>query len=399
MAVQDQNLDQFLGLRNTLRPNRQPFGALSEAIDVVIDDNGGIQTRDGYSLRKSHTAIKSAYANPKGDKLFILDNGSLIARHLDGTEVTLATLGDSYLNWAEFEDKIFLAGDQSIAVVEGRYKFYDLQFPAPGQPVVTIIDGSLSSGQYQVATVLRDAVTGREGTASVVAVVDVINTGALSIDVGPNVAGYEYDVYVSPPDSEYLYLVASVPSGVAVFGNLFEHYARELDPRQINSSTPPKDISAIAAHDAQLFVAQYDQPSDTSYVFWSEPYWYWMFKKYQNFVAIPNEITGMQSVADGVLIATNRAIWLLSDDDALRQLADYGAPKGIPIAVDSDGNTVVWTNKGLGAYAGGQFENLYESKLSVPPGSQCFVSIIDHDGSKEAVVIVDQGGTAFNPYS
>lgn len=114
-------IDQFLGLRNTERPARLPAGALVQAVNVDIDDTGGIARRRGYASSASFTNITAAYATRDEQSLYVVDAGSLkrvITLSPLVTELIATGIPGGELDWAEAGNLVMYAG-AAQGVIDG----------------------------------------------------------------------------------------------------------------------------------------------------------------------------------------------------------------------------------------------------------------------------------------
>jgi len=388
-------IDEFRGIRNTVRPERQPFGALAEATNIVIDETSTLERRDGYVESGGFTDLTAAYATYDGRRLFLVDNGGLHVRNATGFSGSLGTVGTEPLYWAEWGDTVYYAGATQAGQIERGVDHRGLRVPIPSAVNVTTQTGVLSAGQYQVTAVYRNTTTGIEGAAGPFMTVLVDEGSALRIEAPTAPSGYTTDVYVSPPDAQELYFVGTLDGGVIVFNDSFEHYAKPLSIEQVNGASIPTGVVALAAQEAKLFAAIYDSSQDTSFVFWSRPYWPWIFNLKEDFFPVPFQVTGMMGTPEGVIVGTRREIYLYNDGQ-LKQLADYGMPPGYPIARDKDGVVAMWTERGVVTFP--SFTNQFESKLSVPPGSFCSTALVNRKGQTYAMVMTNLDGVPFNAY-
>jgi hypothetical protein len=392
-----QAIRQFLGLRNVVRPERQPLGALAEADNVFLDDTGTVERRFGYAQSLPLSGVTDAYGHKSFRYAIVVANGS-IYRVDDALGQTLLGTGytDGVYQWAQVEDRIFFAGATEAGMILRGQSLLPLRWPDTPPPVVTEVNGGLSAGQYQFAQVYRHAETGMEGPASTPFAVDVGEDCAFLIQSDPP-TGYEADIYVTAADDTTFRFLAS---GESVFYNVAAtQLGAALDPEQLNASPlPTAPINAIEIHESSLYIAIYDQSANTSFIWPSAPYWYQLVNPDDDGLAINGKVLGMLSTPQGLLIGSDVGIWIRTPDDGMVRLADYGVVPGRPFARNAEGDIAVWTKRGLATVTAEGFRNRFEGKLSVAPGSSCSVALVDFDGSKQSIVLTDSGGTAFNPY-
>ena len=165
-----QNIDSFLGLRNREQPRRMQPGSLTVAENVDIDDLGGVIKRQGYSLSLTSTKITSSFSTQDERRLFVIDNGDLKIIQEDFSAIVLLSgFSDDYVWWLEVADFIIMSTGH---IIDKDNNVVIFRIPNPVQPNVSIVNGDLRKGQYQIVCTHVD-VLGREGGASDVIVVDV----------------------------------------------------------------------------------------------------------------------------------------------------------------------------------------------------------------------------------
>lgn len=388
--------ERLLGLRNAQRPERQPFGAMAVATNVVADNTGTLERRDGYSLALAATNITDAYAHQSGQYGLVVADGRLLSISQDLVASDLGAVAEQRYQWAQHEDRVAFAGYEDSGLVQGGRVLAPLRIPHASFAAAAT-SGSLPAGAYQVTAALRHAATGVEGPAAPSATVDVREHGGIHVAVDVP-AGYEADVYVTEADGT---VERYVGSGRAVYYR-DEALGAPLTGAQAGAHPLPYGITALCFHEASLWAAIHDKPSNTAFLLQSEPWWPQLFRPAEEGFALPGEVLGMASTAEGLLAATDRAIWLRDRDGNLQLLADYGVVPGRPFAKDQDGNTAIWTKRGMCLFP--PFRNLYQAeagawKLSVPPGHSASASLVNHKGLALAVALTDGGGTAFAQYS
>ncbi|MDD5369959.1 MAG: hypothetical protein PHQ40_12800 [Anaerolineaceae bacterium] len=396
-TLEEPSIDKLMGIRNTLRPERQPPGALSAATNFIIDDTGTLERREGYAETGSFTNLTAAYATKNGKRLFLVDNGYLIARNVGMQDIVLAHIGvHDPLTWAEFGDQVFYSSftPEVIGMIENGDTHMNLRFPDPSPLSAELLEGSLPAGQYQITAVYRDSAE-RQGPASNWVNLQASDNVSIRVILPACPDGYIADIYISPPDGPEVFLVGSTSGTLFQFDGSFENYAFPLGVEQTNCRSTPSWRVAIAAYNTRLYLATYLQQNDTSHIFISLPWWPWMYDISKDFFSVPHRVMGMLGTPDGILIGTERHIWLYTDDKMI-QLANYGMPEGYPIYQDGDGIISFWTERGVHTFP--PFKNLNEDKYSVPPGSSCYTAIINRHGMKQALVLTNTDGTAYNAY-
>ena len=383
------------GLRNRARPERLEPGSLVFADNVDCDDSQTLERRDGYALALGLDECTSAYATRDGERLFLVEAGTLVSLDSTLTRTVLATgLVDSVLLWAEAAPYVYYAGAQDAGMIVGGVEHRPLRVPAPQAPALQVTAGDLPAGQYQATCVWRDWVTGMESAAPVPAVMEVMEGQGLSI-TAPTWPGMETLIYVSEPNGDRLFLLCNSAS-VIVSGTDLLTLAHPLHDEQIAMNPLPENVSALAWHEGRLWAATQDAGSPVSAVWFSQPFWPSMFDLAADYILVDGTVVGMASSPAGLLIATQKALWLYTPEDTLQQLTHYGAVPGYPITQDRNGLHYIWTAKGLLSFP--PLTPLTEGKVFVRPGTVCSTAMVERRGRQQVVVLTDGGGSAFNSY-
>ena len=107
------NIRKFLGLHNRERPVRLPDGALTQAINVNVDNNGGIETRRGYVAIPGLTNITAMYSPRNGEALYVVSNGQLkrvVSLQPLVTDLMVSGISANPVWWAEAGSIVFANG-------------------------------------------------------------------------------------------------------------------------------------------------------------------------------------------------------------------------------------------------------------------------------------------------
>lgn len=389
------HMNGLAGLRNRLRPERLEPGALVVADNVDCDDSQTLERRDGYGLALALDNCQSAYATRDGERLFLVEDGTLVSLDSTLTRTVLAEgLTDTFLHWAEAPPYVYYAGARDAGVIVGGLAHRPLRIPAPDAPGVEVTAGDLPAGQYQVTCVWRDEVSGVESAAPVPAVIDLADDQGLSI-TAPSAPGYETLIYVTEPNGTQLYLAATSTQLTLSAVDLLR-LAHPLHAEQLAMNPLPADVMALAWHEGRLWAATQDPGAVVSAVWFSQPFWPSQFDLAADFILVDGTVLGMASSPAGLLIATQKALWLYTPEETLQQLTHYGAVPGYPITQDRNGLHYIWTAKGLLSFP--PLTPLTEGKVFVKPGTACSTAVVERRGRQQVVVLTDGGGAAFNPY-
>ena len=371
-------INSFLGIRNLAQSRRQPKGALQLAVNLDVDDEGGLIIRSGYSLTMAGTNIVSAYAMRDKSCAYIIDNGSLyrvveasggLSKQLLGTVPNV----DTY--FCEVGNKLFL----STGYIVDNTSLLSWVVNPPFIPIVTIGQGNLLAGNYRVAltTVTAD---GRESGSS--------NTYSFSVPGGSgisiaNAAGC--NVYITPENGDVMYFAGYAVSQISDVSGLNYPMPQAL----WNGYSLPSNVGPIAYYDSCLYFSKYDTVKNISVIAWSSPFFPHVFQLSKDRFTLPGQVR-MMEVQDGVLIiGTNKEIYAW-DGTSLVKLALYGVPFG-KVATHTRENKLFFQSvKGVCTIP---FQNLTEEKLSMPYGNYCSTSLLNINGGEIFVTFTDGSGT------
>lgn len=388
-------LDKLSGLRNALRPERLPPGSLTQANNVDSDDSGTVERRDGYAQSMALTNCQAAYATVAGDRLFLVEDGALYSCDSDLSKSKLADgITDLTLAWCEAPPMVFYAGTRDAGVILRGLEYRSLRLPSLGTPAVVAVAGNLYPGQYQVTYILVDKTTLQETAAPPAAVIELVESQGLHVNA-PILDGYETMIYLSEPNGDRLYY-AGTGSGVFTDPTALIDLAHPLHDEQYAMNNLPENVTALAWHEGRLFAAT-AMPEDAQSVVWfSQPFWPTMYNLAADYFLVDGAVCALASTQAGLLIGTEKALWLYTPDEALQRLTQFGVVPGYPISQDRDGLHYVWTVKGL--YSFPPLTPITEGKAYVAPGRVCSTAVVERRGRKQVIALTDGGGDAFNPY-
>jgi len=390
-------VDEFLGIRNTGQTKTRPVGSMETAENINLHGIGeegaalSIEGRDGYALSQSFTDIQAAYQTQDEQRLFIIDNGTLKYVNSDLTTVSIKSgFNSDPVYFTEAGNQIFYSGN--IKGVVKEYTAYDY-IPQPPVPAVTAIDGDLYEGRYMVTATYTRA-DGAEGGAPPAYVLNVSANSALVIEaVAPD--GYDVNIYVSSANGSDLYWIYTGGSATIQWDDI-NSLSYTLDREQYQKEPLPDSCTVIEFHEGKIWAADYSIDDDITAVRFSRPFFWHLYDCYCDYIAVPGKVLMLESVPSGIVIGTDREIYVYTVEEALVKLADYGVVEGYPASTMDDGNTIFWTKRGV-CFAL-PFRNLTEEKVSLSPGNKCSTSIIRDDGEERFVILTDGIGTADNEY-
>ena len=317
----------FTGLNNRLPSERMQPAELTQAVNVDIDDSGGVLTRQGYSQAISGQC-HSLWA--QDDICLCVINGELNLIQQDLKPVPLGVTGlllGSPLSYARLNGVVYWTnGTQTGAVQNGVARSWGLAIPP--LPKANLVDGSLPPGTYGfVATYLRN--DGQESGAGNIGTI-VAPTGQTygiqwSVQAPGDPTVMAIRIYMTVTNGEELYLAAEIP-----VGTLTAEYTGDTSDLTVEAWTlfkgPPPAGSQIAEFNGRILIAQ------GQYLWYTDPFSPELMRMDENFLGLNSDITLVAPVAEGVFVATQTQTLFLEGMDIAKsqQLpkASYGAIPG-----------------------------------------------------------------------
>jgi hypothetical protein len=153
-------------------------------------------------------------------------------------------------------------------------------------------------------------------------------------------------------------------------------------------SYPPPYGDVLSTRRSQIAVASWEPDQDRTAVYFSRPDYPHEFRLLNDFQLFAGRVTLLAEVSQGLVIGTDRAIYIDPIDSPLVRVADYGVFYGSKINYDQD-TVYFWTERGLCKYP--KFENLTDKQLAVTGRINTTAVIFPWQGSEYA--IVSQSGT------
>ena len=415
----DASIKSFLGIRNAEPAKGYPPGSLADADNVVLDDAGNLHHRFGVGAPVAMAGCTDGFSVDHFGYALIVADGTLYSVWPSGEWRQIQSgLTDEVFQWAQSGQFVAMAGKSDALLIVDGIKALPLRIPAP---LVTAVAGSgdLPPGVYQFTAHARHVATGVVGPA--IPSLTISTIAPCSFQVYAEIpAGHEVDLFATAPGpggtvERYI----GTTTGAAITYDMTTQLLEPLHDAQIGTYPLPPHVRAVAVHKGSLWGVSWlqDLPGkteDKSFVYRSEPGRFQMFRTFGDGFSVPGKVLGMASMADGLVIATDKAIYKLGMDEieangfslpVQNRLVSYGAVPGYPMAKDQEGNVLIWTTRGQCIASPGEgIGNLFKDtdgswKLSVPPGTSVVNGIINHDGLTLSVAFTDGKGEAFNKYT
>ncbi len=370
----------FAGLNNRLPPERLATTDLAAAVNVDLDDSGGIRSRAGFTPILTGDC-HSLWAN--GNTCLFVQNGQLMQLQQDLTAVPLGVFGLNSLyplSYTAINGVVYWSNGTLTGVVQnGVARSWGL--PTPPIPKTNIISGSLPPATYGVtATYLRN--DGQEGGATNIQQI-VVPTGqpgygfqfSITPPTDPTISAVR--VYITPPNGTEFFLAAQID--LPTISGTYTGDGNDLTvPIWTQFKEAPPAGTQVINYNGRIYIAQ------GQFLWYTEPFSYELMDFGENFLWFSSPITIVAPVTGGMFVATEtETVWLEGMDakELVRQpkLA-YGAIPGTLSYADGTlvgggqftGQVALWASTqgicaaGNEGFIKGVLKNLTQDRVSYP---------------------------------
>lgn len=385
-------VSQWKGLNNVGEYTRMGLDSLSVADNVDVTSSGRIESREGFT-RRIATPMSGGFSTKDHQRAYVVA-GNQVCRVTPGLAlVPLVTLTSSArMYWAELNTYVYFSNGVDYGRIgdDDSCDAWQCSTPAPVSLGVVPV-GSLAPGIYQVSCTFLLA-DGRETGAGPAQAIRIAEGQALSITGIPQRAGASTRVYLTPANSQVFGLAATTTATAMQWNDGPDMLGEALQTMHLGDM--PTGAAVIAAYRARMYAAMYLPTENASVVWYSKPLQYHLFDVAEDFLMVPGQVHMLADAGEALLIGTSIGIHAYNEESLL-ELATYGVVPGWPAAMDPDTKKVLmWTQRGICEAL--PFTNLTQTTVSVPPGAQAGLSVIERDGQKKLMATLIDGGTAFN---
>jgi hypothetical protein len=392
MAIDERNpyaVDGFkVGMVNVITPYKIPKDALSDAMNVDIDDFGYIRRRDGYEQIRSGV-IHSLYS--LGSTALFGDGTTIRLMRADETSTELVNgLSGAPISYVELNGEVYWSNGSQSGVINGSVN-RSWGIPAGPIPVVAVsATGVLPAGKYQVAcTYVRN--TGEEGGTFQSSQITLGAAGGIVVSIpaaAPAADITHVNVYCSTENGEQEYYVRSVAlgSGSTTITTLATA-GRTLTTQGYGPFPTCTDLEV--AH-GRIFGAYGVQ------VVYTPPMRYSLHRPNRDFFMFKSPVRMIAAAEDGLYVSDDSSTYWLNGTDpekvSMVEVFPYPAVAGTKVYDPADGTTSWFSERGwIVGKDGGKAENVMEKRVIPgvvsPTGAGLFR---EYNGIKQVVAIVDE---------
>lgn len=244
-------------------------------------------------------------------------------------------------------------------------------------------------GNVPVATGYKDMFATRNGRLLLITTEDALveryddgaeTTLATSVTGGPFAwCELGYALFLMSPTAQW----AIYPEAKMGWGDLCPEPSSTTYPLDKFPVYPPPKGEVLCSRRSQIAVGCWEPDRDRSAIYFSRPDYPHEFRLDKDWLMVPGRITLLASVAQGLVIGTDRAVFVDPIDSPLQRVADYGVSLN-SLAVDDRNMVYFWTERGLCRAM--NFENLTDKVLSVQLRQNTTAGILPYQGSAYAIV-------------
>jgi hypothetical protein len=397
----DLRFTEFAGLVNTRSRKDIGLKALYVADNVVISDSKKITRRDGYSLYRNSTTVRSAYGC--GDSLYVVEGGTLLRMASASQDHVLTTgLTGTRFNWDEINGDAYYVSETDAGTARGdQHLPWRLAVPAVMAAQVvsspTLAATAFNLGATYTEATFRFCATyetsdGRETAPSEMGSLTAPpQTDLIRVTVTPTPYA-RTNIYATEPDGTVLRLVATTTGTTVTFNPL--RGGRELTTLDLYSM--PDGVTHIAFCLGRCYAAQYMPSAKQTIVFFSQPLGFHLWSP-DDYIAVPGELALMLRIGgkpEKLLLGTTERVYVYDAENGLGELADYGVVPGMAGDKDAHGTAFFWTERGVCKAL--PFENLTEAVVSMPPGQRVTATMVYQNGMQQFIAATQGSSTAFN---
>lgn len=372
----------FRGLNTVSDPLRLGLAWQRTADNVNITNRNAIERCEGFTERVEATSLTGAYATKDLQRLYVVDNGTLLQITPAGSVTLTSGLASATARFEEVNGVVYFTNGTDYGVIrDGQYAPWGVSPPAA--PTLSAGTGVLKAGVYSAVCTLTDQ-HGAESGSGDVATIAVTSGSSIAITNIQQVAGYTTNVHVTAFNAPVYYLLKAGAGTSFSYNCLPDALGDELP--FWNMDMPRGFIPRFWG--GQMWLAEYFPAADMSVVWGSYPMHFHLYDLGEDAIAVPGEVRMLAAVDEALLIGTDRRISAYTGE-ALSTLAEYGVVPGIHDTIFAK-QCFFWSLRG--ACKAMPFENITASTLSVAPGLSAGGAVIERDGMRRYVVALKKGG-------
>lgn len=358
--------DTFTGSNNIAKPERLPEGAVVDAVNVDFTVGGKMELRTGFERVLEADNVRAVFA--MGDDLALVAGDKLL-RFSDGVTSELASMSPGPVAAVYHNGELLLNTlNQSVRVAGTQVLPWAVPSPAFD---LQVEPGNLPAGVYRVAVT---ALGGGIESGCIEKVVTLGEGQALRVSVADD---RECRLYCSVANGSTLY-----HQGIAYDTNLISS-VMDAGVRCDTAGLEPLPFCSILASHQGMVVG-----ADGRYLHHSRPMQPHLCNPEFDYVAYPEPITLLASVAGGVFVCADKTYFLSGmggSEFVQRAVAEYGAVAGTAVTLP-DGSAAWFCQYGqVIGRPDGSIELITRNSYSPDTAQQGSAGFIEHNGNQMVV--------------
>lgn len=389
--TEKQPIAQWKGLNTAGEYTRVGMDWLAVADNVDVTEMGRIRSREGFTRRITQP-MTGGFSTSCHQRSYVVSSGWVCRVTPDLQLRQIAPLtGTQRMYWAQVNNDVYFSNGVDYGRISEDDAFTPWALGTPNPVTLGAVQGSSTPGRYQVACtyVMAD---GRESGAGPAQTITLTDGQAISVSGIAQKAEASTRVYVTPADSS-VFGLAGVTTATSMTVNVVPDELGEALQTQFLDDAP-EGCTVIEHFKGRMYASMYMPASNASFIWWSKPMQPHLFDVAEDFIAVPGQVHMLADAGEALLIGTSQGIHAYNEE-SLNELAPYGVVPGWPSTVEPDTKKVLmWTQRGI--CRGLPFENLTQNTVSVPPGMQAGMSLVQRDGQKRLIATLVSGGNSFN---
>ena len=374
------------GANNISPADRLPDGFVRSAVNVDPTPGGKLVLRAGYEKLYDGSNARGLLA--LGTKLLIADGADLVefdtltnsARVLRTIASTGRFVGD------DMGGKLYICTENEALMYDGEIKPWGVP-DVRAQPQVTLVDGGLIAGLYNVAITYTDA-WGREGGTDNPLLLNVPANGGMQVQLPTPPAGCTINVYAGHAQGSTLYWQGTYDAAVLVSLTVLRDDTQRLGTQLMRE---PVVGSLVVSHNGCLLVAA------GRTVWATAPLRPHLMDRQRRFFQYPADVGAMMSTGEALFVSADKSYALTNvetDTPTQRTVLEFPAIPGTAVILP-DGRGAWMTQYGQAITEGENLDLVNRQSFTVGQPTSGAAGVVENNGN-QMVVTSTRGGNGPN---
>ena len=383
--------ESFFGINNRVPSHRLPVGAMADAINIDILDDGTFETRPGKRVISVVSDGHSLYSVAGRMLLAVEDTLREVEQVEPFTTRLLASgLSGGRVSYVDVNGEAWWSNGTQSGRIQADGNNRPWCIPKPAAPTLQAVSGTLPAGKYQVAIAHMSA-TLEESAPSLISTIELATAGGVQAILPSAPAGVaSTKVFITACNGSALFRHSVVASSTASVSITTAPNAGEaVGDRFLLEATPPGQLLSI--FNGCLLSAQ----GGVLYI--SEPYRFGYHNPIKGRIPFPEPITVIAPVDTGIFVVADKTYWIsgrdLSQAEALPK-SGLRAVFGSALTI-AEGRTVAWFSE-KGVVVGeqdGSVRLLTNEAFSAPKAQSAYAMVRRESGNVHLLFSFDDSAS------